>query len=141
MGLHGTPPMTPLSAAQIIVAWVAVHQRLPMRDECVASLGMVHFTTIYKLFPGSCLSARLTMALAWPGVTVPSDVLGCWKVRPCLGPGCDASFYTTPEVRLCPQCRRRPPRDEGCHEGQTLTRAQLTRYGIGMADWDMEVTW
>ena len=134
-------PMSPLSAAQTLATWIARHQRFPVEGECVASNGLLHWGTVYKLFPGSCFSARISAALALPGVVAHLDGPAV-KLRPCLGPGCNVSFWTTPDVRLCPACHKKGrQREDETVEDSAVARVNLRRWGVGMSDWTDEVQW
>lgn len=127
-------PMSPLSAAIPLAAWVQTHGRYPIDLECVTRNNLPHWGTIYKLFPGSSFSARISVALGLPGAFA-SNI----KLRECLGTGCAVRFYTTPAVRLCPRCHALTTRDESAYEIPALSRAQLEQFGIGLADWDVGV--
>ena len=127
-------PMSPLSAAVVLGLWVQQHGRLPLDRECAASNGLVHWVTIYKLFPGSSFSARVSAALALPGVLA-SNV----KLRACLGTDCTVRFFTTPETRLCPGCRSAMRQRASAYDEPLLRRASLRQWGVGLADWDSDV--
>ena len=127
-------PMSPLSAAVLLGVWVQYHGRLPTDRECAASNGLVHWVTIYKLFPGSSFSARVSAALALPGVLA-SNI----KLRDCLGTECTVRFFTTPETRLCPRCRSAVGQRASTYDEPLLRRASLRQWGVGRADWNMEL--
>ena len=133
-------PMTVTSAAVQLASWVVDHGRLPTEQECVPANGLPHWKTIYLRFPGPRFSARLSAILvgglpsAHNGIAV-STCPGNQRLLPCLI--CDVPFSVDPACRTCPVCkklkRQRPD------EEPILTQAQMRRYGIGQADWDMEV--
>lgn len=137
------PALSPLSAATLIAAWVDAHQRLPRDRECVTANGLPHWTNIYRLFPGSCFSARIRAALSVLDDTQPeSPTTVALKCLPCLGPGCTVIFQTTPAVRICPRCRERQrQRRDVAEDPAVLTPGDLRRYGIGMADWEEDIAW
>lgn len=142
MGLRGPCAMTELSAAQMLATWVTEHQRFPTWRECIAGNGIIHWDTVYKMFPGSCFSARISAALATPGVTVslaPSSL----KVRPCLGSKCQVSFLTTPEKRFCEAChkKRQALSQEQEDQEPALSRVSMRRFGAGVADWREDIAW
>ena len=130
-------PMSPLSAALPLAAWISAHGRYPVDTECVASNGLPHFTTLYKMFPGSSFSARISLALVLLQDVLTTHV----KLRACLGTACTVRFYTTPNVRLCPRCRTTLAHSHDDSEMPALQRAQLRRWGVGMADWEEGVAW
>lgn len=159
-------PMTALSAAQVIGQWVQTHGHMPVQRECVPANGLIHWWTVYKLFPGSCFSGRISAALSILGLSVqePHICLGpdCQvvflaapevrlcprcaarleKPRCCLGPGCDAVFVTTPEVRLCPRCRDKAGHQDSFEAAEgRLSRVELRRYGVGISDWEEIMEW
>lgn len=142
MGSPGRPALSPGSAARLIAAWSEQYQRLPMEQECVTTNNLPHWTSIYRLFPGSCFSARLQLALDITRRTEGHGTTVCLKVRPCLGPGCTVAFLTTSHVRLCPKCRAlcRTQNAES-PETTSFSRTELQRFGIGAADWEEIALW
>ena len=139
-------PMTVTSAAVQLAFWVASHGRLPTEQECVPANGLPHWKTIYLRFPGPRFSARLSAILVGGlpsvsnGITV-STCSGSQRLLSCLI--CEVPFSVDSACRTCPMCkklkRQRPDAAITLDEEPTLTLAQLRRYGIGQADWDMEV--
>ena len=140
-------PMTVTSAAAQLASWVAGHGRLPTDQECVPANGLPHWKTIYLRFPGPRFSARLSAILAGGlpssaghGIAV-SMCPGSQRLLPCLI--CEVPFSVDPACRTCPVCkklkRQRPDAVITLDEEPILTQAQMRRYGIGQADWDMEV--
>lgn len=127
-------PLAPLSAALRLGAWVEQMGRFPTDRECVASYGLPHWVSIYKMFPGSSFSARISAALALPGV-----VGSALKWRGCLGVECTVRFLTTPETRLCPRCRQLSTQQSSPYDEPMLRRASLRQWGVGLADWDMDM--
>ena len=139
-------PMTVTSAAVQLASLVAGHGRLPTEQECVPANGLPHWKTIYLRFPGPRFSARLSAILteglpsAHNGIAV-STCLGSQRLLPCLI--CEGPFSVDLACRTCPVCkklkRQRLDAVTTVDDAPMLTPAQLRRYGIGQADWDMEV--
>jgi hypothetical protein len=144
-------PITALSAILPLVSWYQEHGRLPTEQECCAANGLPAHMTFYRHFPAySTFSGRLSAALAQVRI-VSTPVSACLpvglpgeKYLPCLGPGCECRFWTTPEVRLCPTCRKHPRRRiDSVDEAETtaMPRAHLTRWGMVREEWSEEVSW
>lgn len=129
-----TSHMTALSAATMIGAWVEREGRFPAHAECVASQGLPHWVGVCTLFPASSFRASISAALALPGALAANV-----KLRDCLGTDCTVRFLTTPETRLCPRCRHAAAQRSHEYDEPLLRRASLRQWGIGLADWDMEL--
>ena len=135
MGLHGFPPISPLSAAHVLVSWADVHGRFPMATECRAVQGLPHWNVFYRTFHCSTFSGILSMAQHLVQTTTSAVSV---KMRTCLGPGCEATFKDEgAHVRMCTQCRRQAGTDDMSMVGRSELRSLLTKG----RDWFDDVAW
>lgn len=140
---------TPLSAALTLVSWIQTNKRFPSPRECRASTVGIHWTTLYNVLPGSSFSAMVSAALDIAGMCLTgkeepflSPEIPQVKIRRCLGAHCDATFPDQgAHVRFCERCRKRISDSVVEEPDPLVTRADMRRFGIGMADWDDIMEW
>lgn len=135
MGLHGFPPISPLSAAYTLVSWAEMHGRFPMATECRPAQGLHHWNVYYRALHCSTFSGVVSAAIDLVSAALSAAPV---KMRTCLGSDCDARFPDVgPHIRLCPQCRK--------HRGMepamagTVRRVELKRWGADLRHWDEEM--
>lgn len=91
-------PLTPLSAAYLLVSWMTAHGREPRFRECRSVHGLISYDTILKKFPGSSLSACISAARALVS-HAPRP-----RMQTCLGPECEVRFLYA-GYHFCSACR------------------------------------
>lgn len=91
-------PISPLSAAHILVSWVTEHGREPRLRECCASNGLLFWRTFLDKIPASTFSACIYTARAIVS-NAPKP-----RMQSCLGSDCDATFLYQ-GYHFCPDCR------------------------------------
>lgn len=138
---HRYAPLSPVSAAQPLLAWIADHGRWPKWRECHASQGLLQGQTYYRYFQASTFSQVVERAQAvidgrptsgWIMVTPAIE-----KTKVCLG-GCGTMIRDEgPHVRFCGGCRRRtvlglplPSVQEGDMLEPVFTAMQRRRLGL-----------
>lgn len=133
MGLHGFPPMSPLSAATMLVSWADEHGRFPRATECRPAQGLCHWNVFYRTFHASTFSHVVSAALTLVSAVI-MPVSSIAAQRQCLR--CDAAFPDEGRhVRLCTACRKKV----GAETTPSVTRSDLRTIGVTVRDWRDEV--
>lgn len=131
---RGFPAVSPLSAAYVMVRWIAREGREPRKGECSPKNGLLSYMTFYRVLPGEGFSAIVSHALE----LVPlSSLLSAASAAPvrlrnCLAPGCEARFpFEGPHTAFCQACRKRrrePP------EGAEIPLPRRLRARVDLMD-------
>ena len=127
----------------MLVQWREQHGRWPAGRECRPEVGLLWANTYYRVFSAHAWSAVLSGVLdCTSGVS--SSSAGARLKRCMNAPACSAWIVDEGRhIRLCAACKRPNHHGRGIDPDPepVLTRAQLTRWGIGQADWRDLTDW
>ena len=91
-------PISPLSAACMIVSWINAHGTEPRKCDCHPTNGLLFWRTYLKKLPGDTFSAVVSYARDLVSNAPPP------RMQCCLGPDCHARFMYN-GYHFCPSCR------------------------------------
>ena len=91
-------PISPLSAAYILVDWIAAHGREPRLRECCSSNSLLFWRTFLDKIPAPTFSACISTARALVSHAPPP------RMQSCLGPDCQTRF-SYQGYHFCDRCR------------------------------------
>jgi len=132
MGLHGFPPISPLSAATMLVSWAEEHGRFPRATECRPAQGLCHWNVFYRTFHASAFSHVVSAALTLVSAAM-APAVSSTAQRQCLR--CDAPFPDEGRhIRLCTRCRKQ----NGVASLEHVTRHELRSMGAAVREWQRE---
>jgi len=139
-------PLSPLSAAQPLLAWIDAHNGAwPKWRQCCSSQGLLQGQTYYRYFQASTFSQVIERAQAVLDGTPMTSWLAILprvsRTKPCLG-DCGVTILDEgAHVRFCAKCRWKQLHgqmglsDEGALE-PVLTLPQRRHLGLQQGTWD-----
>src|SRR5262245_28257406 len=101
----GRPNISPLSAAVMIMEFIAIHGREPQCQECRPQNNLLFWKTYGRKFAVSAQSGQhwFSAVVSAARVLVQDAAI---RVRTCLSEGCEQRFLDVgPHVRFCDKCR------------------------------------